>query len=372
MRVLQIMRAPVGGLFRHVADLTRSLAERGHEVGIVADSLTADAQTEAKLAALADCARLGIYRLPIPRVLGPADITTPLRLRKLASRLDVHLLHGHGAKGGFGARLARIGGGKRAALYTPHGGALHFDKSRPSGALFMAIERGLLGATDALIFESAHAQTVFAQKVTSPRCRNLVIHNGLAQHEFEAVTPAPDAADFVFIGELRLLKGIDLLVDALADIKRPDGVPATLVMAGDGPDAESLRNRIAALGLSDRVSLVGAQPAREMFARGHIVVVPSRAESLPYIVLEASAAGRPVLATRVGGIAEIYGPTADSLVAPDSVAALRSAMDAALRDPARSVAEADQRKAFIAERFSLATMTDRIENLYRNLISSAR
>lgn len=210
------------------------------------------------------------------------------------------------------------------------------------------------------------------RRLHPPRCRNLVIHNGLAQHEFEAVTPARDAADFVFIGELRLLKGIDLLVDALADLKRPDGVPATLVMAGDGPDAESLRNRIAALGLSDRVSLVGAQPAREMFARGHIVVVPSRAESLPYIVLEASAAGRPVIATRVGGIAEIYGPTADSLVAPDSVAALRSAMDAALRDPARSVAEADQRKAFIAERFSLATMTDRIENLYRNLISSAR
>lgn len=367
LRILQVMRAPVGGLFRHVADLTRALAARGHAVGIVADSLAGDAQTERKLAGLLEVAALGVHRLPMPRLLGPGDITTPLRIRRLARSLDVSVLHGHGAKGGFSARLAGWGQRDMARLYTPHGGALHYDPKKPSGALFMAIERGLLRVTDALIFESAHAQRLFAEKVARPDCLQTVIHNGLAPSEFDPVLPAPDAADFVFIGELRLLKGIDLLIEALAPLARPDGTPATLVMAGDGPDAALLREHIAERGLEARVTLAGVQPARAMFARGACVVVPSRAESLPYIVLEAAAANRPLIATRVGGIPEIFGAQSDRLVAPESVEALRAAMAAFLAAPQRFSADAEARRAFVADSFSVARMTDGIEALYRRL-----
>ena len=80
-------------------------------------------------------------------------------------------------------------------------------------------------------------------------------------------------------------------------------------MAGDGPERSSLMARIHALGLIDRVTLPGAQPARAMFAQGKIAIVPSLAESLPYVVLEAIAAQRPLIATGVGGIPEICGPT---------------------------------------------------------------
>lgn len=230
LRILQVMRAPVGGLFRHVADLTEALSEMGHEVGIVADSLAGDAQTETRLNALSKHAILGIHRMPMPRVLGLDDLRTPLKIRKLAKRLGVTILHGHGAKGGFGARLARLGNWDISAFYTPHGGVLHFDAKSPSGALFMAIERALLRATDTIIFESAYGQRVFGDKIATPRCRNEVVHNGLRKSEFEVIAPQADAADFVFIGELRLLKGIDLLIGALAGLDRP----ATLVMAGDG------------------------------------------------------------------------------------------------------------------------------------------
>lgn len=364
MNILQIMRAPVGGLFRHVADLTAALAERGHAVGIVADSLSGDAATTAKLAALAPHAKLGIHRFPIPRLLGPHDIATPWRIRRLAATLDIDVLHGHGAKGGFAARLAGMGRASTVALYTPHGGALHFNPRSPSGAVFMAIERALLKATDAVIFESTHAQKVFAQKVAQPGCLARVVHNGLTEAEFAPVLPAPDATDFVFIGELRQLKGIDLLVESLAGLCRPDGRPATLVMAGDGPETESLKARIGALGLDDRVTLAGVQPAREMFARGRCVVVPSRAESLPYIVLEAAAAQRPLIATDVGGIPEIFGPQADRLIAPDDAEALRAAMDAFLNDPDRHEQDAATRHGFVQAGFSVARMTDAIEALY--------
>ncbi|WP_196259009.1 glycosyltransferase family 4 protein [Pelagibacterium limicola] len=363
MRILQIMRAPVGGLFRHVADLTEALAGMGHEVGVVVDSLAGDAQTEARLAALSAFATFGIHRMPMPRVLGVQDVITPLRIRKLARDLGVTILHGHGAKGGFGARLARVGNSRVSALYTPHGGVLHFDTRSASGAVFMAIERSLLGATDAIIFESAYGQRVFAEKIAAPRCRNAVIHNGLRKAEFEMVTPAADAADFVFVGELRLLKGIDLLVAALAQLDRP----ATLVMAGAGPDEDHLRALIAQHGLADRVSLAGVQPARSMFAAGKCVVVPSRAESLPYIVLEAAAAGRPLIATDVGGIAEIFGPTSPALIAPDATDALRYAMQSWLDSPAKMETDAGLRRAHIAEHFSVERMATDIATLYAAL-----
>jgi glycosyltransferase involved in cell wall biosynthesis len=371
LRILQVMRAPVGGLFRHVADLTRALAERGHEVGLVVDSLANDAQTEGKLQALLPHASLGIHRFAMPRVLGRGDLATPLAVRRLARSLNIDVLHGHGAKGGFYARLARLSGGKSVALYTPHGGVLHFSRSSASGRVFHLLERWLMGQTAAIIFESQYAKSTYAQLIGEPTCPTQVIYNGLQPDEFNFVQPLPDAADFVFVGELRDLKGIHILVEALAGVAHADGRPARLVMAGDGGARQALVMQIEALGLADRVTLLGAQPARPSFAKGRIAVVPSLAESLPYIVLEAAAAELPVIATRVGGIPEIFGPTAASLVPPNDIPALRAAMQAALDHPDKVRVEMEQRLAYIAEHFSLHTMVDAIEALYLDAAATA-
>jgi glycosyltransferase involved in cell wall biosynthesis len=368
LRILQILRAPVGGLFRHVVDLSRSLAERGHEVGIVLDSLASDAQTESKLEQVRPLAKLGIFKVPMPRVLGPGDLTAPLAVRKLARGLRIDVVHGHGAKGGLYARLARIGQRKLVALYTPHGGVLHFAPRSPSGRLFHALERGLMRATDAMIFESKFAAKAYGDVIGPPKCPTEIIYNGLAPTEFEPVQPAAVAKDFLFVGEFRALKGLDPLLSALETLKAPDGRPATIVMAGNGPDFEPTRERIEKGPLAGRVTLAGVRPAREMFALGRVVVVPSLAESLPYIVLEASAAGRPVIATAVGGIAEIFGPTAGQLIPAGNADALRAAMSANLANPTAALAEAQDRLAFIRETFSLSRMTDRIEALYRTAL----
>ena len=371
LRILQVMRAPVGGLFRHVADLTRALAANGHDVGLVVDSLANDSQTESRLAELLPHASLGVHRLAMPRLLGGGDLVTPLAVRKLAKSLDIDILHGHGAKGGFYARLARLGGSKAVALYTPHGGVLHFSRSSMSGRLFHRLERWLMAQTGAIIFESNYAQATYSALIGAPTCPTQVIYNGLAPDEFVPVAPAADAADFVFVGELRDLKGIHVLVEALAGVTRRDGSPATLVMAGDGGSRAALEAQIAELGLDQRVALLGAQPARPTFARGHIAVVPSLAESLPYIVLEAAAAQLPVISTRVGGIAEIFGPTAGSLVPANDAAALQAAMQAALDHPETAQAEMQTRLAHVSEHFSLARMAGSIEALYLSLLGTA-
>lgn len=365
LRILQILRAPVGGLFRHVADLTRYLAAQGHDIGLIVDSVANDAQTETLLKALEQHASLGIHRLPMPRQLGSGDLRTPFAVTALARRLNVDILHGHGAKGGFYARLASYGRHKAKIFYTPHGGVLHFPAHKMSGRLFHGIERHLMSRTEAIIFESAYAQRTYSALIGAPTCQSAVIHNGLRPEEFEPVAPRDDAADFVFVGELRDLKGIFPLVEALAAVRRPDGQPARLVMAGDGPEGAALEARIRDLGIADRVDLVGSQPARSVFAQGRCAVVPSLAESLPYVVMEAAAAQLPVIATRVGGIAEIFGPTADSLIEPNSAQHLANAMKRVLADPDAAQAEMRARLEHISAGFSVERMAQAVEGLYR-------
>ena len=121
----------------------------------------------------------------------------------------------------------------------------------------------------------------------------------------------PDATDLVFMGELRLLKGIDVLIDAIAQL-RSSGRSVTATLVGDGPDRDAFQ-RAGRAGSASTDAVRFCRPCRraQALALGRIMVVPSRAESLPYVVLEAAAAGMPLIATNVGGIPEIFGPLAD-------------------------------------------------------------
>jgi glycosyltransferase involved in cell wall biosynthesis len=367
LRIFQILRAPVGGLFRHVNDVTQALAARGHQVGIVVDSLSSDALTAERLERMRPHAALGIHSLPMPRVVGMGDITTPMAVSRLADRLNVDVLHGHGAKGGLYARLAR---GKRVAVYTTHGGVLHFSPRSLQGMLFQNFERVLLPVTDAVIFESSFAREAFHRLIGTPKCPDPVIHNGLAEAEFEPALPNRDAHDFVFVGEFRDLKGIHYLLEALVGVTARDGRPATLAMAGGGPDFEKFKAEIETLGLAQRITLLGVRPVRQVFPMGRIAVVPSLNESLPYVVMEAAAAQLPVIATRVGGIPEIFGPTAGSLVPPADSPALKAAMQAAIDDPTAAKAQMQARLAHVRDEFSVARMTEGIEAIYRQVLAA--
>jgi glycosyltransferase involved in cell wall biosynthesis len=115
-----------------------------------------------------------------------------------------------------------------------------------------------------------------------------------------------------------------------------------------------------ALGL--RSALYPPRPAREAFRTGRVLVVPSRAESLPYIVLEAAAASMPLVATNVGGIPEIFGPESPALVPPGDTAALAAAMLAAFAGEA--AARTARLHARVAAEFTVGTMTDQILAAY--------
>ena len=358
LRILHVLRAPVGGLFRHVVDLARGQAQRGHQVGIVADANTGGERAEAAFASL-DLA-LGLTRVPMSRHLGLSDLAAQRLVALRAAQTAADVLHGHGAKGGAYARLAPAG--RAIRVYTPHGGSLHYDRRSPVGMMYLALEQMLMRRTELFLFESRFGRDAFAAKIGAPRSLTRVVHNGVTAEEFLEVVPQTDATDLVFVGELRVLKGVDVLLDALALLVR-DGHALSATIVGDGPDAAAFREQAKQLGLS-AVRFAGPMPARAAFALGRCLVVPSRAESLPYIVLEAAAAAIPLIVTNVGGIPEIFGPQADRLVPPADAPALARAIATVTSDIAGARNEALTLRARVQAQFSADAMTEAVLAAY--------
>ena len=367
LKILHILRAPLGGLFRHVVDLVRGQADRGHRVGLIVDSTTGGARADATLAELAPRLALGFDRVAIPRQLSPRDISALHHVARRIGALDPDVIHGHGAKGAAMARLAP-GVGNAIRVYTPHGGSLIYSPGTLSGGFYRSLERVLNWRTDLFLFESSYIGERFRSEIDRPRGMVRVVRNGVGAAEFEPVQVRHDATDLVCVGELRPVKAIDLLIEAIASLKR-SGRRVTATIAGEGPDEASFKAQCERHGLTDQVHFIGHSPAREAFAKGRIFVIPSRAESLPYVVLEAAAAGRPIIATAVGGMAEIFGAQAEHLVPPDNLPALIGAITRTLDDPARAQRAAEEVRARVRREFSANTMVEGGLAAYREAIA---
>lgn len=373
-RILHCFRAPVGGLFRHVCDLAAAQAAMGHEVGVICDARTGGRAAAERLERLAEHCALGIARVPMSRQIGPSDLTAVRAVRHFVQNSGVRFLHGHGAKGGAYARLVgrtlKRKGENVLVFYTPHGGSLHYSQETLLGRIFLRLEQELAPLTDGLIFESAYSANLYRQKVVKPACEAWVIPNGLWPHEFYQVVLEEEAADFLFIGELRHLKGVDVLLEALAQIRGERGM-STLVV-GAGPDERNYRKMAQRLDLTDTVAFPGPQSAGAAFSRGQCLVVPSRAESFPYIVLEAAAARLPMILTNVGGIPEIVAGTDMPLIPPGDPVALAGQMRAFLADPKPFLERARTLQKVVSERYTVAGMAHTIVGFYERVEFFAR
>src|SRR3981189_883429 len=124
LRILHAVRAPVGGIFRHILDLANGQADRGHHVGIIADSLSGGERADAALAEIAPRLKLGVHRLAIRREPFPTDVLAWMHFMRLIRRLKPDVLHGHGAKAGAFVRLKSA---SKAQIWVspPHGGCAH-------------------------------------------------------------------------------------------------------------------------------------------------------------------------------------------------------------------------------------------------------
>ncbi|WP_407521719.1 glycosyltransferase family 4 protein [Methylobacterium oryzisoli] len=360
-RILHVFRAPVGGLFRHVLDVARLQIAAGHEVGVFCDASTGGERAAAVLAELAPRLALGLTRVPMRRNPHPLDLSAIAGLYRLAGRIRPTVLHGHGSKGGLFARIAVMPRGLADPVraYTPHGGSFNYRPGTPLHRVYMAAEAALTRRTDIFLFESEYIAGRYRTYVGETDRLVRIVHNGIDASEFAPIQRAPDPFDLVYIGELRDAKGVPVLFDALARLRNAFGRRLTLLVVGSGPDEATLKARADSLGLGAAIRFEPPQPIRAALCRGRVMVVPSFAESLPYVVLEAAAAAQPLVATTVGGIPEIFGPAAGALVPPRDVEALALAVLRKLDQPEEACRdEAAGLSAFIRARFSMQRMAD--------------
>jgi len=367
LRILHAVRAPVGGIFRHIMDLANGQADRGHEVGIIADSLTGGDRAEAALAEIAPRLKLGVHRLAIRREPFPTDVLVWAHFMRLIRRLKPDVLHGHGAKAGAFIRL-KPRSKDTIRVYTPHGGSLHYPLNTLKGAIYSRLERALMNSTDLFLFESAFARDTYQRTIGIPSGLVRCVFNGVAADEFDPVVKAADATDIVYVGEFRQIKGADLLIDAVA-LLRADGKPVTLTLAGDGEELNALKAQIQKLGLGEAVRFIGHVKARYGFSKGDLLVVPSRGDSMPYVVIEAAAAGIPMVAANVGGIPEIFGTLTDALFAPNIVGAMADAIETALDDPEAALERAKSLRERIFLHFSQNAMVEGVLAGYRDALT---
>jgi glycosyltransferase involved in cell wall biosynthesis len=357
MKILHVFRAPIGGLFRHVRDLARGQSELGHHVGILCDSTTGADYADRLLRETERYCALGIVRKPISRLPGLGDLAGARAVMAVAEEMQPDVLHGHGAKGGAYARLAGYRMGKRS-FYTPHGGSLHYKDGNFAMTLAIAAtERFLRRIGTGLTFVCAYERDKFDAAFGIKGKPHAVIHNGVWKDEFVPTVHSANARDFVFVGEMRSYKGVDILLRALALL--PEGT-ATLV--GDGPEMDDYKALARELQLSERVHFAGRMPMAEAVKLGRIMVLPSRFESFPYVVLETAAAGLPLITSAVGGIPEVVPKSmlCDPLT-PDELA---GRMNQLRSDPSRIAAEGQAYATHILKTCMALNMAERITEFY--------
>lgn len=200
-----------------------------------------------------------------------------------------------------------------------------------------------------------------------------VVGNGVNPEEFHPVDEPADEPYLLYVGRLDHRKGIGDLLDA-AETLLP-GRDLTLKIVGKGPLGEKYRQRVRDRGLADDVEFLGhvdREVLVDLYQRATVCVIPSHYEGLPTVLLEAMAAGRPVVATAVSGCLDVVDDDENAvLVPPRDPPALAAAVDELLDDPARrDRLGAAARETVLAE-YTWSAIADKYEALYEAAVGEA-
>lgn len=263
--------------------------------------------------------------------------------------------------------VARLAG--RKTIFHLHGGGFRTFATEEAGPLLRRWIRHTLEASS-LVITLSDGWAGFV-RAFAPRAHVAVVPNAVP---LDALPPA--GADVpgrvLFLGRLEAAKGVFDLLEAGARIVRATigPCPLRLVFGGDG-DAEGLRRRAAELGIADRIELLGwagAERREAELAQASVFCLPSHAEGLPMAMLEAMAARKAVVATRVGAIPETLRDGIDGLlVPPRDAAALAAALARVLDDAALRAALAGHARVTIEQHYSTEVVCGQLSAIYREL-----
>jgi glycosyltransferase involved in cell wall biosynthesis len=381
LRIVRVIaRLNMGGPAHHVGLLASRMDPERYqtlllhgEVGTGEDSL--EDSVRASGAAMARVPGLGPALRPHDDARALGSLVQAMR------RLRPDIVHTHTAKAGMLGRLAAVMAGRPrpTILHTYHGHVLEGYFGTVKNATYRGLERQLATVSDALIGVSSATVDDLVRLGVAPRERFRVIPIGLNLQPFLDATPADGAAFrqeagvqdgevlLTFVGRLAPIKRVDVLLRGFAHgLER--GARVRLALVGDGELRPQLEALASELGLADRVCFAGYRESMVPVASASdIAVLSSDNEGTPVSLIEAGAAGKPGVATRVGGVPDVVTPRTGVLAPAGDSRALGEAI-ATLASDSKGRAEMGARaREHVAGRFSVDRLVDDIEALYGEL-----
>lgn len=376
-----IARLNVGGPALHVAYLTAGLADRGYDTTLVAGTL---ARGEESMAHVAQQRGARIAALPaLHREIAPLrDAQAIVRLARLLRAERPQILHTHTAKAGAVGRIAALlAGGARPPIivHTFHGHVLRGYFNPLSTLAFRTLERWLARFTTRLIAVSPEVRDDLVRLGVAPAEKFEVIRLGIELGERvggggrsetrRQVGVSGDAFVVGWVGRMTAVKRTDDVLLAFRALLDRD-VDAYLCLVGDGPDREHLEQRAHELGVVRRCLFLGyQQDVAPYYEAIDALLLPSVNEGTPVSVIEALAAGRPAVATRVGGVPDVVRDGVDGyLVEVGDASTLAERLAELARDPARRAAMGEAGRKRVLERYAVGRLVDDVDDLYRRLL----
>lgn len=304
---------------------------------------------------------------------GRLDLRAVMKIRKLLKAHKVDVLHTHGYKADLYGRIAAVNRNVRLVA-TCH----NWPHPAWSMRAYAALDRLSLKTFDRVVVLSENVAAVLKQSGLQDG-KLATISNGIEIERFRDAQPLLRASSFHpdellvgFVGRLVPGKGADILLRAAPHvmIRHPN---ARFVLVGDGPCREELQSLAAQLGVSDRVVFTGVrEDMPEVYASLDLLVLPSFCEAMPMCVIEAMAAGKPVIATRVGAVPKLIEQDESGLlIEPGDVAGLAAGIVGLLEDRERAHRLGRNGQIRASERFSAVGMAKQYAELYSEILPTA-
>jgi len=386
VKVLRVIaRLNIGGPALHVAYLTAGLADRGYDTTLVAGTL---ARGEESMAAVAGERGVTVESLSeLHREIAPwHDARAIVRLACIIRRDRPTILHTHTAKAGAVGRIAALLSGDARPpiiVHTFHGHVLrgYFNPFVTLG--FRTLERWLARTTTALVAVSPEVRDDLVRLGVAPASKFTVVRLGIELGERvgadederretrRLIGLAQDAFVVGWVGRMTAVKRTDDVVLALRKLV-DRGVDAYLCLVGDGPDRDHLESYAHELGVIKRCLFVGYQDDVSRFYNAiDVLLLPSVSEGTPVSVIEALAAERPAVATRVGGVPDVVRDGVDGfLVDVGDAGALAERLAELAADPERRARMGAEGRSRVLERYAVGRLVEDVDRLYRSLLAA--
>jgi glycosyltransferase involved in cell wall biosynthesis len=362
MKILfAITRAERGGAQVHVASLLKGLCKR-HEVFLAVGE-------EGYL-----CGATRELNVPVHIVGDLCQPISPLRdaralgsLVSLVKRVNPDFIHAHSSKAGLVARLAGAVTHTRV-IYTAHGWAFGEGMPRGQGIICRSLERFCAPLSEKIITVSDATRRAATSNGVGLSQQMTTVWNGVPDTEWRARPGVGGLPRLVMVARFAPPKDQALLLKALATIRRD----FQIIFVGDGPSLAVARGLATGLGLGGKVVFLGDRgDVEEILATAHGLVLSSKSEGLPLVILEAMRAGLPVIASDVGGVAEAVQQGHTGLLVPaQDEGALRSAIETLLTDVSLRRRLGRNGRLRYERDFTYETMLSKTESIYAEVLGA--